>query len=149
MGKGLLRTGQLLPLLHSWQLFGTCGKLLISLEPHPWNAAQVMPHLPVPTPTLALLLTLLRALALPLFLVCNLVPHKRFFTPILIHSDVAYIVLMLIFSISTGILTRWDKNLYQLDFNFPVLPFFCTLLIIWFGWKRRRVRGSFEYFILD
>jgi len=65
----------------------------------------VMPHLPVPTPTLALLLTLLRVLALPLFLVCNLVPHKRFFTPILIHSDVAYIVLMLIFSISTGILT--------------------------------------------
>jgi len=65
----------------------------------------VMPHLPMPTPTLALLLTLLRALALPLFLVCNLVPRKRFFTPVLIHSDVVYIILMLIFSISTGILT--------------------------------------------
>ena len=67
-----------------------------------------MPHLPMPTPTLALLLTLLRVLALPLFLVCNLVPRKRFFTPVLIHSDVVYICLMLIFSISTGILTRYS-----------------------------------------
>ena len=62
----------------------------------------------MPTPTLALLLTLLRVLALPLFLVCNLVPRKRFFTPVLIHSDVVYICLMLIFSISTGILTRYS-----------------------------------------
>ena len=67
---------------------------------------QVMPHLPMPSPTLALLLTLLRALALPLFLVCNLVPRKRYFIPVLIHSDVVYIILMLLFSISTGILTR-------------------------------------------
>ena len=70
-----------------------------------------MPHLPMPTPMLTLLLTLLRALALPIFLVCNLVPRKRFFTPVLIHSDILYICLMLVFSISTGILTRYLANI--------------------------------------
>ena len=68
-----------------------------------------MPHLPLPSPTLALVLTSLRALALPLFLVCNLVPAKRVFTSVLIPSDAAYIILMLFFSVSTGILTRYVR----------------------------------------
>jgi len=66
---------------------------------------SVMWYLPIPSPTLTLLLTLLRVLALPLFLVCNLMPRQRYFTPVLIHSDIVYTVIMLIFSISTGILT--------------------------------------------
>ena len=75
-----------------------------------------MPHLPMPSPMLTLLLTLLRALALPLFLICNLVPRKRFFTPVLIHSDILYICLMLVFSISTGILTRCLANFMLISF---------------------------------
>ena len=67
---------------------------------------QVIKSLPIPSPTLTLLLTLLRVLALPLFLVCNLMPRQRHYTPVLIHSDIVYTAIMLIFSISTGFLTR-------------------------------------------
>ena len=42
---------------------------------------------------------------IPLFMLCNIAPHERYFTPILITSDAAFIVLVLLFAISNGYLT--------------------------------------------
>ena len=42
---------------------------------------------------------------IPLFMVCNLAPNSRNYTPILIYSDTVYIIIMFIFAISNGFLT--------------------------------------------
>jgi len=65
----------------------------------------VMPHLPSISSTTALAAAMVRLLALPTILLCNLVPNHRVITSVLIHSDLAYIFIMLIFSLSTGFLT--------------------------------------------
>ena len=65
----------------------------------------VMPLLPSISSTTALAAAILRLLALPTILLCNLAPHHRVLTPVLIHSDLAYIFIMLLFSLSTGFLT--------------------------------------------
>jgi len=49
-----------------------------------------------------LLLSILRFVFIPLFLFCNLRPSDRSVSPILFESDVAYIVIMALFSISNG-----------------------------------------------
>lgn len=67
---------------------------------------MVMPHLPTTSSTTNLLLALLRTAALPLFLLCNLVPGQRLHTPVLLPSDLVYVLVMLLFSVSSGILTR-------------------------------------------
>ena len=67
---------------------------------------MVMPHLPTTSSTTNLILTLLRTAALPLFLLCNLVPRQRVHTPVLLPSDLVYVLVMLLFSVSSGVLTR-------------------------------------------
>ena len=47
-------------------------------------------------------LSILRFVFLPLFLFCNLDPDNRGLTSVLFESDIAYIVIMMLFSISNG-----------------------------------------------
>ena len=46
-----------------------------------------------------------RLLSPPLFLVCNLNPSNRYWTKVLVESDVAYVVIMALMSTSNGYLT--------------------------------------------
>ena len=48
---------------------------------------------------------LFRIFFIPLFMICNAVPESRYYTPILIYSDTAYILLIFILSISNGYMT--------------------------------------------
>ncbi|XP_023334824.1 equilibrative nucleoside transporter 1 [Eurytemora carolleeae] len=60
---------------------------------------------PKPGPKLCLLLAVVRIFFIPLFMMCNAVPESRYYTPILIYSDTAYILLIFILSISNGYMT--------------------------------------------
>jgi len=62
-------------------------------------------QLPHPGPSLTLVLSFSRFAFLPLFLICNASPSSRQLTPVLIHSDAVYIILMWLFSVSNGYLT--------------------------------------------
>jgi len=46
--------------------------------------------------------SVLRLSFIPLFLICNAVPNDRVHTPVVFESDVAYIIIMLLFSLSNG-----------------------------------------------
>lgn len=52
-----------------------------------------------------LFLSILRIVFIPLFLFCNLRPAKRGLTSVLFESDIAYILIMAMFSISNGYLS--------------------------------------------
>jgi equilibrative nucleoside transporter 1/2/3 len=49
-----------------------------------------------------LLLSAVRLVFIPLFMLCNAIPEQRAHLPILIESDYAYMVLMVLFSVSNG-----------------------------------------------
>src|SRR5688572_10874423 len=55
-------------------------------------------------PNVLLFLCVLRAVLIPLFLICNLSPANRVHTPVLLYSDVAYILLTIIAGSSNGYL---------------------------------------------
>lgn len=55
-------------------------------------------------PNLLLVMALLRAAWIPLFMLCNAQPRDSL--PVMIHSDVVYILLMIVFAISNGYLAN-------------------------------------------
>lgn len=55
-------------------------------------------------PNLLLVTAMLRALWIPLFMLCNAQPRESL--PVLIHSDVSYIGLMVVFAVSNGYLAN-------------------------------------------
>jgi len=61
-----------------------------------------LPSLPT---SVALVLSLLRLVFLPLFLFCNLAPLERHLTPVMIQSDLAYCVIMMFLAVTNGFLT--------------------------------------------
>jgi len=70
------------------------GRMLASLQ-----------CLPKPGSKLGLLFSIVRFVFIPLFMFCNAVPQSRVYTPVLIHQDWIYFVIMFLFAISNGFLT--------------------------------------------
>ena len=94
-GEGAWRTTYFVP---------TCCFLIFNIGS--FSGRFFSSRLPRVSSNLALLLATLRLLFLPLFLLCNLAPGERFFTPVLIHSDLAFCIFVLILAVSNGYLTR-------------------------------------------
>merc|ERR1712004_846180 len=61
-----------------------------------------------------LIISLLRIAFIPLFLLCNAAPHSRNITDVYIPSDTAYLIFMVVFSISNGYIGYchdvWPQN---------------------------------------
>ena len=55
-------------------------------------------------PKFILTSSLIRILFIPLFMLCNAQPGHRTYLPIWIHSDVLYVILMVVFSLTNGFL---------------------------------------------
>lgn len=70
------------------------GRLLVGLSRFPKISSKI-----------ALLFSCLRIVFLPLMMMCNLAPSVRHYIPVLLPSDTAYCVLILILAITNGYLT--------------------------------------------
>ena len=84
----------------------TCGSLGFTISDF---VGRILPFLfprPLISPTMVLAFALGRITFLPLFLLCNLVPADRHVIPVVFHSDAVFIVLIVAFGVSNGLLCR-------------------------------------------